>query len=105
MQRRALITSPRDARLAVTQERTEQEAPEKCSMQFALSAAKNAKFLSIPPRARLFIAASALQQEERSNFRSIVHKKDTDFGVFFLFLSARFSCLFRQKVLDFIAGL
>lgn len=99
MQRRALIMSPRDARLAVTQERTEQEAPEKCSMQFALSAAKNAKFLSIPPRARLFIAASALQQEERSNFRSIVHKKDTDFGVFFLFYLRAFPVYFVKKFL------
>ena len=83
MQRRALTMSPRDAKLAVTQERTEQRAPEKCSMLFAQNAAKSARFLSILPKAKLFIAASASQQEEQNNLLPARIKKDTDFGVFF----------------------
>jgi hypothetical protein len=66
MQKRDSITNPRDARLAVMQERTALRVQEKCSMQFALIAAKSARFLSTPLKAKLYIAASALQQKEQN---------------------------------------
>ena len=60
----ALKTSPPDVRIAVPQERMRRRVLEKCSLLFALSAVRIARFPSSPPKVRLFSVASALLQRE-----------------------------------------
>jgi hypothetical protein len=62
MQKRASRTNPKDAKLAEMQERTQARLKESTSPQFAQNAARNAKFLSNPPKANLYTAAIASQK-------------------------------------------
>jgi hypothetical protein len=62
MLKEASRTSPRDARAAVTQERTLHVPQENFSQQHVQNAAVKQKFLSSPATTDLYIAAHATQQ-------------------------------------------
>jgi len=55
----------------MTEETGSTGAPERCIRQPALSAARNAKFLSSPPKAGLFIAGTASPSEGDISSRNI----------------------------------
>ena len=64
MLKKDLKTSLRDVKTAVTREKL-RELKENSTMQFALNAARNAKFLLSQKKTDLFIAASALQTKSK----------------------------------------
>ena len=61
MQKKVLLTSRRDVRLAETKEKLQQELREKCTMQLVHSAEKLAKFLLNQKKTVLYTAVSVLQ--------------------------------------------
>lgn len=67
MLKRASRISPRDARPAAMQRRMHRSPREKCSPQFAQTAARNARFLSSLQTTDPYTAANALRQEEESS--------------------------------------
>jgi len=75
----ALKMSPPDARTAVPQERMRRRVREKCSLLSAVSAVRNARFPSSPPKARLFIAASALLLKEQTRLNPFNTPKRTTY--------------------------
>ena len=62
MLKKALSTSPSDARLAAMQDRTLLKAIDRCTQQLVHAVAARQRFLSSPKMIVLFIVASALQR-------------------------------------------